>query len=117
MAALTGHLTDALGLSAAFALDWLCETRGLLRPGFRVPWRRVAAGLVVAAFLGAAVFLPLAAAVTGAVVEPPNLSKIDNFQLFELHLIMIVVMSLWLLLGFAIRPAPVPPLPHPLRWE
>lgn len=123
MAALTGPLAAALGLAAAFALDRLCAARGLLPPGFREPWRRVTAGLVVAAFLGAAVFLPLAAAVTGAVVEPPNLSKIDNFQLFELHLIMIVVMALWLLLGFAGRPqpteAPVPALPsqHPLGWE
>ncbi len=124
MAPLTGPLAITLGFAAAFALDWLCAARGLLPPGFRVPWRRVMAGLIVAAFLGAAVFLPLAAAVTGAVAEPPNLSKIDNFQLFELHLIMIVVMALWLLLGFAGRFAPEPPPPvqllpasHPLGWD
>jgi len=121
MAPLAGPLAAALGLAAALALDWLCAARGLLPPGFREPWRRVAAGLVVAVFLGAAVFLPLAAAVTGAVVEPPNLAKIDTFQLFELHLIMIAVMALWLLLGFAGRfePPPVPALPsqHPLGWE
>lgn len=121
MAPLAGPLAAALGLAAALALDWLCAARGLLPPGFREPWRRVAAGLVVAVFLGAAVFLPLAAAVTGAVVEPPNLAKIDTFQLFELHLIMIAVMALWLLLGFAGRfePPPVPVLPsqHPLGWE
>ncbi|HEV7786824.1 MAG TPA: CPBP family intramembrane glutamic endopeptidase [Thermoanaerobaculia bacterium] len=125
MTALTGPLAAVLGLAAAIALDWLCAARGLLPPGFREPWRRVVAGLIVAVFLGAAVFLPLAAAMTGAVVEPPNLSKIDNFQLFELHLIMIAVMALWLLLGFAATPAPeraaaavpVPPAPQTPGWE
>ncbi|HSS49668.1 MAG TPA: CPBP family intramembrane glutamic endopeptidase [Thermoanaerobaculia bacterium] len=125
MPSLTGPLAAALGLAAAFALDRLCAARGLLPPGFREPWRRVVAGLVVAGFLGAAVFLPLAAAVTGAVVEPPNLSKIDNFQLFELHVIMIAVMAFWLLLGFAGLPeperaaaaVPVPPAPQTPEWE
>ncbi|HEV7506325.1 MAG TPA: CPBP family intramembrane glutamic endopeptidase [Thermoanaerobaculia bacterium] len=125
MTSLTGPLAAVLGLAAAFALDRLCAARGLLPPGFREPWRRVVAGLIVAVFLGAAVFLPLAAAMTGAVVEPPNLSKIDNFQLFELHVIMIAVMALWLLLGFAGRPeperaaaaVPVPPAPQTPGWE
>jgi hypothetical protein len=128
MASLTGPLAAALGLAAAFALDRLCAVRGLLPPGFRAPWRRLLAGLIVAVFLAAAVFLPLAAAVTGVAIEPPNLSKIDNFQLFELHLIMIAVMAMWLLLGFAGRPVPeqparlelpvpVLPAPHPPGWE
>jgi membrane protease YdiL (CAAX protease family) len=128
MASLTGPLAAALGLAAALALDRLCAARGLLPPGFREPWRRMLAGLIVAAFFAAAVFLPLAAAVTGVAIEPPNLSKIDTFQLFELHLIMIAVLAMWLLLGFAGRvaqvrrqpvaaPAPVLPAPHPLGWE
>jgi membrane protease YdiL (CAAX protease family) len=125
MASLTGPLAAALGLAAALALDRLCVARGLLPPGFLVPWRRVVAGLIVAAFLAAAVFLPLAAAVTGVAIEPPNLSKIDNFQLFELHLIMVAVMAAWLLLGFAGRtvpalvapePASALPAPVPLGW-
>jgi membrane protease YdiL (CAAX protease family) len=124
MAALTGPLAAALGLAAAFALDRLCAARGLLPPGFRDPWRRVLAGLIVAAFFAVAIFLPLAAAVTGAAIEPPNLSKIETFQLFELHLIMVAVMAMWLLLGFAgrgalARPQPVaaPVSVHPLGWD
>jgi membrane protease YdiL (CAAX protease family) len=122
MAALTGPLAAALGLASALALDRLCAARGLLPPGFREPWRRVLAALILAGFLAAAVFLPLAAALTGVAIEPPNLSKIDNFQLFELHLIMIAVMAMWLLLGFAGRPEPAPTPPptlpsHPPGWE
>ena len=115
MSTLTIVIAAALGLAAALALDLLCAARGLLPPGFRAPWRRVLAGLIVAAFLAAGVFLPLAAAAAGVKIEPPNLSKIDTFQLFELHLIMVAVMVIWFLLGFAGRPvlAPVPPAPVP----
>jgi membrane protease YdiL (CAAX protease family) len=125
MAPLTGPLAALLGIATAFALDRLCAARGLLPPGFREPWRRILAGFILAAFLAAAVFLPLAAAVTGQAIEPPNLSKIENFQLFELHLIMVIVMAAWLLLGFAGRPAParreavLPALPAavPPGWD
>ena len=128
MASLAGPLAAALGLGSALALDRLCAARGLLPPGFREPWRRVLAALILAGFLAAAVFLPLAVALTGVAIEPPNLSKIDNFQLFELHLIMIAVMALWLLLGFAGRAAserpervgevaPALPPSHPPGWE
>ncbi|MBW8875124.1 MAG: CPBP family intramembrane metalloprotease [Acidobacteria bacterium] len=115
MSPLTLVIAAALGLAAAFALDVLCAARGLLPPGFREPWRRVLAGLIVAAFLAVGVFLPLAAAVAGVKIEPPNLSKIDTFQLFELHLMMVVVMTVWFLLGFAGRPrlAQVPRVPLP----
>jgi len=122
MTSLAGPLAAALGLAAAFGLDQLCAARGLLPPGFHQPWRRLLAGLIVAAFFAVAIFLPLAAAVTGVAIEPPNLSKIDNFQLFELHLIMVAVMGMWLLLGFAGRIVqerpeqaglPVPALPPP----
>ncbi|HSS75853.1 MAG TPA: CPBP family intramembrane glutamic endopeptidase [Thermoanaerobaculia bacterium] len=123
MTSLAGPLAAALGLAAAFGLDQLCAARGLLPPGFHQPGRRLLAGLIVAAFFAVAIFLPLAAAVTGVAIEPPNLSKIDNFQLFELHLIMVAVMGMWLLLGFAGRivqerperaSLPVPALPSPL---
>ncbi|MFY9820853.1 MAG: CPBP family intramembrane glutamic endopeptidase [Thermoanaerobaculia bacterium] len=121
MASLAGPLAFVLGLLAAVALHRLCAARGFLPPGFRVPWRGALAVLILAVFFAVAVFLPLAAAATGRAIEPPNLSKIDNFQLFELHLIMVVVMAVWLLLGFAglapqerperveaVLPAPVP---------
>ncbi len=111
MSPLTLVIAAALGLAAAFALDVLCAARGLLPPGFREPWRRVLAGLIVAAFLAVGVFLPLAAAVAGVKIEPPNLSKIDTFQLFELHLMMVAVMAVWFLLGFAGRPR-LPQMPR-----
>ncbi|HEX3552868.1 MAG TPA: CPBP family intramembrane glutamic endopeptidase [Thermoanaerobaculia bacterium] len=112
MSPLTLAIAAGLGLVAAFALDALCAARGLLPPGFREPWRRVLAGMIVAAFLAVGVFLPLAAAVAGVKIEPPNLSKIDTFQLFELHLMMVAVMAVWFLLGFAGRPRPAQvPLP------
>ncbi|HEX4961061.1 MAG TPA: CPBP family intramembrane glutamic endopeptidase [Thermoanaerobaculia bacterium] len=125
MAHLAGPIAAALGLAAAFALDRLCAVRGLLPPGFRQLWRRVLAGSIVAGFLAAGVFLPLAAALAGLKIEPPNLSKIETFQLFELHLIMVAVMGSWFLLGFAGLPKPreapaepVPPIePVPIPLE
>ncbi len=100
----------ALGLATSFALDRLSRVRRIYPPGFRQPWRRWLALLVLAAFLGLAVFLPLAAAATGLSIAPPNLSEIGTFQLFELHLVMLIVLGIWFLLGFAVRP----PLPAPL---
>src|SRR3954451_1359663 len=101
-------LALGLGLATSYALDRLCWARRIYPPGFRQPWRRWLALLVLAAFLGLAVFLPLAAAAVGMAIEPPNLSKIGTFQLFELHLIMMMVLGIWFLLGFAVQPAPAP---------
>jgi membrane protease YdiL (CAAX protease family) len=95
-----------LGLATSYALDRLCRVRRIYPPGFLQPWRRWLALLVLAAFLGLAVFLPLAAAAVGLGIEPPNLSEIGTFQLFELHLIMVAVLGIWFLLGFAVRPQP-----------
>jgi membrane protease YdiL (CAAX protease family) len=104
----------ALGLATSYALDRLSRVRRIYPPGFLQPWRRWLALLVLAAFLGLAVFLPLAAAAVGLSIAPPNLSKIGTFQLFELHLIMLVVLGIWFLLGFAVRPAqPALPVPVP----
>jgi membrane protease YdiL (CAAX protease family) len=112
----TAVIAFALGLATAYALDRLCRVRRIYPPGFLQVWRQALAMLVLAFFLGSAVFLPLAAAATGLGIEPPNLSKIGNFQLFELHLIMLAVLGIWFLLGFAVRPEPVrrePILPAP----
>jgi membrane protease YdiL (CAAX protease family) len=104
----TAVIALALGLATSYALDRLCRVRRIYPPGFLQPWRRWLALLVLAAFLGLAVFFPLAAAATGMEIEPPNLSKIGTFQLFELHFIMLIVLGSWFLLGFAVRPEPVP---------
>jgi len=103
-------LALALGLATSYALDRLSRVRRIYPPGFHQPWRRWLALLALAAFLGLAVFLPLAAAATGLSIAPPNLSEIGTFQLFELHLVMLIVLGIWFLLGFAVRP----PLPAPL---
>ena len=103
-------LALALGLATSYALDRLSRARRIYPPGFHQPWRRWLALLALAAFLGLAVFLPLAAAAVGLSIAPPNLSEIGTFQLFELHLVMLIVLGIWFLLGFAVRP----PLPAPL---
>jgi membrane protease YdiL (CAAX protease family) len=106
-------LTLALSLAGAFALDRLCAVRGLLPPGFRVPWRRLLASLVVAALLGVGVFAPLAS--LGLSLEP-DLSQISTPQLFLLHALMVATLGIWFLLGFAGeagRPVP-PPVIEPI---
>ncbi|HEY0512461.1 MAG TPA: type II CAAX endopeptidase family protein [Thermoanaerobaculia bacterium] len=104
-------LTLALAFAGAFAVDALCAARGLLPPGFRAPWRRGLAMLVLAALLAVGVFAPLAS--FGVSLEP-DLAKISTPQLFLLHALMVATMVLWFLLGFAgVRPVP-PPVPEPV---
>ncbi len=99
----------ALGLGVAVALDLMSAARGLVPPGFRVPWRRVLAILVVAALLAIGVFAPLGA--LGENTAAPDVSQIATPQLFLLHALMVATMGIWFLLGFAGRaarpPAPV----------
>jgi len=100
----------ALGLGVAVALDLMSAARGLLPPGFQVPWRRVLATLVVAALLAVGVFAPLGA--LGEKTAAPDVSQITTPQLFLLHALMVATMGIWFLLGFAgrqARPAPAPP--------
>jgi membrane protease YdiL (CAAX protease family) len=100
-------LTLALSLAGAFTLDRLCAARGLLPPGFRIPWRRLLAGLVVAALLGVGVFAPLAS--LGVSLEQ-DVSQISTPQLFLLHALMVATLGVWFLLGFAGRAGqPEPP--------
>lgn len=109
-------LTLALSLAGAFTLDRLCAVRGLLPPGFRTPWRRLLAGLVVASLLGVGVFAPLAS--LGLNLEPDT-SQISTPQLFLLHALMLATLGIWFLLGFAGpegQPAP-PPVPVPAELE
>ena len=66
----------------ALLLDGMCVARGLLPPGFRVPWRRVLAGLTVTFLLAVGVFAPLGSLGVKAGPEP---TSIATPQLFELH--------------------------------
>lgn len=43
-------LTGVLALLGAITLDWCTERKGLTPPGFREPWRRWAANLLVTLF-------------------------------------------------------------------
>jgi membrane protease YdiL (CAAX protease family) len=109
-------------LLAALLLDWMCAQRRLLPPGFRVLWRRVLAGLAVATLLAIGVFAPLGG--LGMKTATPDLDKVTTPQLFLLHVLMLITMGIWFLLGFAgedarppaapdfaAEPPPLPPLP------
>src|SRR5436305_10692882 len=104
----------ALGLGVAVALDLMSAARGLLPPGFRTPWRRVLAILVVAALLAVGVFAPLGA--LGEKTAAPDVSRITTPQLFLLHALMVATMGIWFLLGFTgqqAEPAPPTQMPAP----
>ena len=88
-----------LGIAGAFLLDRLCAARGFLPPGFRVPWRRIAAGAVLAGLLALGVFSPLGG--LGLAQEDPDFSKIATPQLFALHFLMMGTLGVWFLLGYA----------------
>lgn len=88
-----------LGIAGAFLLDRLCAARGFLPPGFRVPWRRIAAGAVLAGLLALGVFAPLGG--LGLTQEDPDFSKIATPQLFALHFLMMGTLGAWFLLGYA----------------
>src|SRR6185369_11483532 len=102
----------AVGVPAvlgALLLDVLCAARGLLPPGFRVLWRRALAGLTVALLLAIGVFAPLGS--LGMKASTEDLSSISTPQLFLLHVLMVITMGVWFLLGFAGEEAhPAPPL-------
>jgi membrane protease YdiL (CAAX protease family) len=101
----------------ALLLDVVCAARGLLPPGFRIPWRRALADLTVALLLAVAVFAPLGS--LGMKASTEDLSSISTPQLFLLHVLMVITMGVWFLLGFAgagARPVPPPEPAMPLHW-
>jgi membrane protease YdiL (CAAX protease family) len=101
---------------AALLLDWMCAQRRLLPPGFRVLWRRVLAGLTVATLLAIGVFAPLGG--LGMKTAATDLDKVTTPQLFLLHVLMLITMGIWFLLGFAGEDArPPAPMPTPLPAE
>jgi membrane protease YdiL (CAAX protease family) len=104
----------ALGVGAAFAFDRMCVARGLQPPGFAVPWRRLAAGALVAGLLSLGIFGPLTLFSLGERQEP-DLTRVGTPELFSFHLLMTATMGLWFLLGFAGGPARLPAAPEGLE--
>ncbi len=88
---------------AAWALDWSCRRKGLQPPGFRRPWRRGAASILVVAILWIAIFRPLGE--VGLELKL-DLSHVSTAQLFLLHALMAIAVLGWFALGFAGLPAP-----------
>jgi membrane protease YdiL (CAAX protease family) len=88
----------AAACAAAWALDWSCRRKGLMPPGFRRPWRRAAAFMLVAGILWVGIFLPL-----GYIgLEPRlDLSSLSTPRLFLLHVLMGAAVLGWFALGFA----------------
>jgi membrane protease YdiL (CAAX protease family) len=93
---LLGTLVPAI--AAAWALDRLCQRKGLLPPGFRRPGRRAAAFLLVTFVFWVGIFRPLGE--LGLEVEL-DLSKVSAPQLFLLHVLMAAAVLGWFALGFA----------------
>jgi len=87
-----------LALAAALVFDRMCRARGLQPPGFRVPWRRTLALAVLTGLLAIGVFAPVAS--LGMSLEP-DVSKLSTPQLFLLHVLMLITLGAWFLLGYA----------------
>jgi membrane protease YdiL (CAAX protease family) len=99
-----------LALAGAWLLDWMCRRKGLMPPGFRHPWRRLAASALVLFILWFGIFAPLG---TIGLPQPQlDLSSISTPRLFLLHAMLAGVVLFWFTLGFAgVAAAPAPAKP------
>ncbi len=89
----------ALALAVTWSLDRMCRRKGLLPPGFRRPWRRLAAAALVLFILWVGIFAPLG---TIGLPQPKlDLSSISTPRLFLLHGLLVAVVLGWFVLGFA----------------
>lgn len=96
----------AAALVATWAFDWLCRRKGLMPPGFRRPWRRVAASALVFFILWFGIFAPLGE--IGLAEQKLDLSSISTPRLFLLHGMLSLVVLGWMVLGFAAIPRHAP---------
>lgn len=88
-----------LATVAAWWIDRAMVRRQLMPPGFANPARRVAAAGTLTLVLWIAVFAGLA--VLGAEVPPPDLSALGRGDLFASHVVLMLALFGWYLLGFA----------------
>jgi membrane protease YdiL (CAAX protease family) len=98
-----------LALAAAGFLDRSMVSRRLLPPGFeRSPLRRAGGFTVVALLFWIGVFFPLSQ--IGLKVET-DMSQVGAPDLFLLHILMLLTLGTWFLLGFGgVRTAPPVPI-------
>ena len=87
-----------LAAATAYVFDRSCARKGLLPPGFRVPWRRAAAFALLAGILYLGVFSPLGR--LGLETEE-DVTSIATPQLFLLHALLVATLAGWFLLGFS----------------
>lgn len=86
-----------LAVLTALAVDQLTRARGLDPPGFREPWRRTTALVVVAFVFWVGVFLPLGQV---GVAQEVDLSGISTPRLFLLHGFLVAALAAWLALAY-----------------
>ena len=98
----------ALAVISALLIDRLTERRGLLPPAFHAVTgsagsaallRRTAAALLLSALLWVGVFAPLGALGGAGEFDP---SAVTTPQLFLLHVLLLITVALWYLLGFGL---------------
>lgn len=87
-----------LAAGAAIWVDRATEARGFLPPGFREPWRRVAAVAILASIFFVGVFLPVG--MIGVEAQPLP-EDIDTPRLFLLQGLLVLSVVTWFVLGYA----------------
>jgi membrane protease YdiL (CAAX protease family) len=108
LARIAGPIVFALGTALYF--DRSLRVRRLMPPGFAASGlRRAVAFLALAAFLWVGVFAALGVLGKDVAIDP---TKLSTPELFFLHMLMLLTLGAWFLLGFAGQ-AGTPPLAAP----
>jgi membrane protease YdiL (CAAX protease family) len=94
-------LPALLACAAAWGLDAACARRGLLPPGFGHPARRALGFAAVALVFFQGVFLQVGLIGLDVSKSETDLSTLNPVQLFALHALLVVVLLVWFLAGFA----------------
>lgn len=92
-------IVAALAVATALAVDRWTEARGFLPPGFRQPWRRVAALAVLASIFFLGIFLPVG--LVGLERAPMNAEDVTAPRLFLLQGLLLLSLACWFVLGYA----------------
>ncbi len=101
-----------LAVAGAVVVDRIAAARRLDPPGFAEPWRRWAAGAIVAGVFWVGVFAPL-----GQLGLPADIdyARLSPAQLFLLHGLFVLCLAGWYALGFAGHARPE--AGHTLSWR